>query len=46
MNCKFCKVYSGKRNVCSECKSSVPYVASKPKTEPFNRKKLLKGRLK
>jgi len=45
--CKICNKFSGKRNVCLECKTKYPYVANEPRKSqtytyklPFNRKEL------
>ncbi len=36
-NCKICKKYSGKRNVCLDCKTKYPYIVSQKGKKPFNR---------
>ena len=38
MNCKVCNAYSGKRNVCGNCKAKFPFQASGKEGKPFNRK--------
>jgi hypothetical protein len=45
-NCDICGKYSGKRNVCKDCKEKYPYKAAPTKDKigmggglPFNRKK-------
>lgn len=36
-NCKICKEYSGKKNVCLDCKINFPYKPSHEGREPFER---------